>query len=89
MGCGMPSLRPRKASVDLAAPPVVRVSRIRRDPPEPVKILTAHEIRERDARDMAIGIALLTIGILILLAAVTNVAGWSLGGHIIRFKEHA
>ena len=65
-----------KQAVDLAAP-VVRVSRIRRDPPPKVKIITAAEIKERDARGMAIGIVAIALALCTLLLAVSNSAGWS------------
>jgi len=79
-------IQPRKQAVDLAAP-VVRVSRIRRDPPPPVKIVTAAEIRERDARGMAIGIAALTLAVFVLLLAATNAAGWSPSQYTITIRE--
>jgi len=65
-----------KQAVDLAAP-VVRVSRIRRDPPPKVRHVTAAEMKERDARGMAIGIAVLALAAFTLLLAATNAAGWS------------
>ena len=65
-----------KQAVDLAAP-VVRVSRIRRDPPPKVKIITAAEIKERDARGMAIGIVAIALALFTLLLAISNSAGWS------------
>ena len=79
-------LKTAKQAVDLAAP-VVRVSRIRRDPPPKVKTVTAAEIRERDARGMAIGIAALTLAVFVLLLAATNAAGWSPSQYTITIRE--
>ena len=66
----------RKKSVDLAAP-VPRVSRIRRDPPPPVKTVTAAEVKEREARAIVVGIVTLAVALLVLLVSVSNSAGWS------------
>ena len=65
-----------KQVVDLAAP-VMRVSRIRRDPPPKVRHVTAAEIKERDARGMAIGIVAIALALFTLLLAISNSAGWS------------
>jgi hypothetical protein len=78
-------LKPKQA-VDLAAP-VVRASRIRRDPPPPVKVVTAAEIKERDARHIAIGIAVFALAALTLLLAATNAAGWSPSQYTITIKD--
>ena len=72
----MARLIPRKSAVDMAAP-AVRGSRIRRDPPMPEKKVTAGEIKDRDARAMAIGIATLAIALIVVLLSGTNLAGWS------------
>jgi len=66
----------RKQAVDLAAP-VVRVSRIRRDPPLKVKEVTLAEIKERDARHIVIGIIAVAITVFVILIGFTNIAGWS------------
>ena len=79
-------LNPAKQVVDLAAP-VVRASRIRRDPPPPVKTVTAAEIRERDARDIAVGILALALAAFVLLIAVTNAAGWSPSQYTIHIRD--
>jgi hypothetical protein len=78
-------LKTTKQAVDLAAP-AVRVSRIRRDPPPPVKIVTAAEIKERDARSMAIGITVLALAAFVLLLAATNAAGWSPSQYTINIR---
>jgi hypothetical protein len=69
-------LNTAKQTVDLAAP-VTRVSRIRRDPPLKVKEVTLAEIKERDARDIVIGIMVFTLALCVILIAFTNAAGWS------------
>ena len=79
-------LNPAKQVVDLAAP-VVRASRIRRDPPPPVKTVTAAEIKERDARDIAVGILALALAAFVLLIAVTNAAGWSPSQYTIHIRD--
>jgi len=78
-------LKTAKQAVDLAAP-AVRVSRIRRDPPPPVRIVTAAEIKERDARHIAIGIVSLALAAFVLLLAATNAAGWSPSQYVIRIR---
>ena len=79
-------LNPAKQVVDLAAP-VVRVSRIRRDPPPKVKLVTAAEIKEREGRNIVIGIAALTLAAFVLLIAVTNAAGWSPSQYTIHIRD--
>jgi len=66
----------RKTSVDLAAP-VTRGSRIRRDPPPPVKQVSTAEIKERDARDIVIGIVTVALALFVILIALSNAGGWS------------
>ena len=75
----------RKQSVDMSAP-VLRVSRIRRDPPPPVKVITAAEIRERDARGIVIGIIAFALAVFIVLLALSNAAGWSPSQHAVVIK---
>jgi hypothetical protein len=66
----------RKSSVNLAAP-VVRVSRIRRDPPPVVKELSAADIKEQDARSVTVGIVTLGLAIFVLMIGIGNASGWS------------
>jgi hypothetical protein len=75
----------RKKAVDMAAPPV-RASRIRRDPPPPVKLITAAEIRERDARNIVIGVIAIGLALIVILTAVTNAAGWSPSQYTINLQ---
>ena len=69
-------LKSGKQSVDLAAP-VVRVSRIRRDPPPVVKEVSVQEIREREAWMVVLGVLLFALAIFVILIAFTSWAGWS------------
>ena len=69
-------LNARKKSVDMAAP-VVRVSRIRRDPPPPVRLVTLAEVKQRDARDTVIGIVVVALAVFVILIGASNAAGWS------------
>ena len=68
-------LRKGKQSVDLTAP--VRVSRIRREPPPPVKKVTPRERDERDTRFGMIGVVAFALAIAIILFAVGDFIGWS------------
>ncbi len=74
-----------KKTVDLAEP-VVRVSRIRRDPPPPVKVVSATEIKERDARHIAIGIVAIALAVFVILIGFSNFAGWSPRDYTINIR---
>lgn len=76
----------RKPSVDLAAP-AVRVSRIRRDPPPPVKEITAADIKDQDARSVFIGVTTIALAIFVILIAVSNSAGWSPSQYTVEWRE--
>ena len=78
-------LHPRKQAVDLAAP-VVLVSRIRRDPPPKEKIVTAAEIRERDAWSIGVGIAVVALAVFVILIGASNAAGWSPRQYTIQLR---
>ena len=65
-----------KKTVDLATP-VPRVSRIRRDPPPPVKKVSTADIKEREARTIVIGIGIFALALFIILIGFSNIAGWS------------
>ena len=79
-------LQSRKQSVDMAKP-ALRVSKIRRDPPPPVKIVSAAEIRDRDARDIVIGIIAFALALFVVIMAISNAAGWSLSDYIVEVEE--
>ncbi len=79
-------LNARKQSVDMAAP-VVRVSRIRRDPPPPTKELSAADIREHDARNVVIGTIAMALAVFVILIGFTSAAGWSLGHYTIDINQ--
>ena len=65
-----------KKTVDLATP-VPRVSRIRRDPPPPVKKVSVADIKERDAWTIVIGIVTFALALSVIVIGFSNVAGWS------------
>ena len=75
-----------KQSVDLAAP-VVRVSRIRRDPPPPVKVVSAVEVKERDSRAVVVGVVLMALALFIALIGLSNAAGWSPSQYTIHIRQ--
>ena len=79
-------IQSRKTTVDLAAP-VVRVSRIRRDPPPPVKVVSTAEVRERDAWVIVVGIVTFALALVVILIAFSNVAGWSPRQYTITIRE--
>jgi hypothetical protein len=82
------SLPTRKSSVDLAAP-AVRVSRIRRDPPPPVKQLSAADIKDQDARSVTVGIVTMGLAIFALLVGIANASGWSPTQYSITVSQHS
>jgi len=65
----------RKKSVDLAAP-AVRGSRIRRDPPKPVKEKTI-DPEERDRWIVVVGVLTFTVALCVLAVAFSSYSGWS------------
>ena len=64
----------RKPSVDLA-PPEVRVSTIRRDPPPLVKEITLVDVAERDAWTVVLGIALFALSLFVIVLGFSAFAG--------------
>lgn len=64
-----------KKTVNLTTP--VRVSRIRRDPPPPVKKVDPRERDQRDTRWGMIGVVVIALAMFIILFAVGSVIGWS------------
>ena len=74
----------RKKTVDVSAP-AVRVSRIRRDPPPPVKVVTAAEIKDRDARNVVLGVIAFALALVVILIGFGN-ANWSPSQHTINIK---
>ena len=69
-------LKSAKQSVDLARP-VVRVSRIRRNPPPVVKELSLEDIRERDRRNAIVGVIVFALAIFVILIGFSAAAGWT------------
>ncbi|MBA3666742.1 MAG: hypothetical protein H0W65_03340 [Sphingomonas sp.] len=76
----------RKKAVDLAAP-VSRGSRIRRDPPPPVKEIAPGEIEERDAQTIVIGIVTFALAFVIILFGFGQAAGWSPSQYTIEIRR--
>ena len=74
-----------KKAIDLAAP-AARVSRIRRDPPPPVKVVSAGEIKERDARTIVIGITAFALSLFVIIFAFGSYSGWSLGQYTVELR---
>lgn len=79
---------PLKKSVDLAAP-AVRVSRIRRDPPPPPpKKVSARELRERDGRNIVIGILLFALAMFFVLIGINSWTGQPVSHHVYTQHEN-
>jgi hypothetical protein len=72
----------RKQTVSLAEP-AARVSRIRRDPPPETKVITAAEIKERDAQDVAVGIIVVALALFVIMVGFGKATGWSPEQHAI------
>ncbi|WP_395622875.1 hypothetical protein [Sphingomonas daechungensis] len=68
-------LKPGKQSVDLAAP--VRVSKIRRDPPPPVKKTVVRDPDERETRTVVFGVVAFAVAIFIVTLGFSAYSGWS------------
>ena len=75
-----------KQSVDLAAP-AVRVSRIRRDPPPPVKEVTIVDIEEREGWAVVIGVATFALALFVIVVGVSNAVGWSPRDYTVRIEQ--
>ena len=68
-------LQTGKQSVNLAAG--VRVSRIRRDPPPPVKKVAVRDPEERETRIVVIGVVTFALAIFVIMIAFGSYSGWS------------
>ena len=69
-------VHPEKKSVDLSVP-APRVSRIRRDPPPPVKEISIVEIEAREARTIVLGVIAVALVLFVIMIGLSNAAGWS------------
>lgn len=78
-------LKSGKQSVDMSAP-VVRVSRIRRDPPPKVKEVTLEDIKERDRRNAIIGVLVFAVAIFVILLGFSAAAGWTPRSYTLHFR---
>ena len=69
-------LQTGKKSVNLASPGA-RVSRIRRDPPPVVKEIVVRDPKERDRRDVIVGVLAFALAIFVIILAFGSYSGWS------------
>ena len=75
-----------KQSVDLAAP-VVRASRIRRDPPpQPALKMSIEERDELHRRMMVIGVAAFALAVFVIVLGLGMVGTWSPGEHTVHLE---
>ena len=75
-----------KQSVDLASSGP-KVSRIRRDPPTPVKPIEAVDIEERESWTIAIGVMSFALALFVVVLALSAAAGWSPSQYSLNLKE--
>ncbi|MBA2726074.1 MAG: hypothetical protein H0U53_08800, partial [Actinobacteria bacterium] len=75
-----------KQAVDLAAP-TVRGSRIRRDPPPRVKVVTAGEVKDQETRNAAIGIVAIALALFVILIGFSKGTGWTPGQYTIHHED--
>ena len=84
---GMAKVLPTsKQSVDLASSGP-RVSRIRRDPPPPVKPIEAVDIEGRESWTIAIGVVSFSLALFVIVLALSAAAGWSPSQYSLNLKE--
>ena len=74
-----------KKSVNLAAP--VRVSKIRRDPPPPVKKVEVRDPEERDTQMVIIGVVSFAVALFIVLIGFSAYSGWSPSDYTIQINN--
>jgi len=70
-----------KKSVNLSAP--VRGSRIRRDPPPPVKKVVVRDPEVRETRMVVFGVVGFAIALFIVALAASVYSGWSPGDYSV------
>jgi len=75
-------LKTGKQSVNLASKGVPG-SRIRRDPPPPVKALPVRDPEDVDRRDVLIGILAFTLALFVILLAFAAWSGWTPRAYIV------
>lgn len=76
-----------KKRVDLTARAPVR-SRIRRDPPpKPMKLLTPEEVRRREAWSVALGIALFSLLLFMILIVLGRGPSWTPAEFTLIFRD--
>lgn len=71
-----------KKAIDLASAPVVRVSRIRRDPPPkvPEKHVDPDVV---DRRDVVVGVVAFALAIFVIILALGAYSGWSIREYVV------
>jgi len=74
-----------KQSVNLATQNP-RVSKIRRDPPPPVKELVVRDPEERDRRDVFLGVTTFALAIFVILFAFGSYSGWSPSQYTVKIE---
>ena len=75
-----------KQSVDLASSGQ-KISRIRRDPPPPVKPIEAIDIEERESWTIAIGVMSFALALFVIVLGLSAAAGWSPSQYSLNLKE--
>lgn len=78
-------LQTGKQSVDLASQGP-RVSRIRRDPPPPVKEKIVRDPEERDRWDVIVGVPTFALALFVIIFAFGNYSGWSPSQHKVELR---
>jgi len=78
-------LKTGKQSVDLATKGP-RVSKIRRDPPPPVKELVVRDPEERDRRDVILGVITFALAIFVIIFAFGHYSGWSPSQYTVKIE---
>ena len=71
-----------KKSVNLSAP--ARGSRIRRDPPPPVKKVVVRDPDVRETRMVVIGVVYFAVALFIVALAASAYSGWSPGEYKVQ-----
>jgi len=79
-------LQTGKQSVNLAAP-VVRPSRIRRDPPLAVKEIAVRDPDERDTWNVVIGVVTFALALFVIAIGFSSVTGWSPRQYTIHIED--
>lgn len=79
-------LKSSKQSVNLARAPV-RVSKIRRDPPPPVKKVEVKDPEERDTQTVVLGVVGFAVALVIVMIGISSAYGWSPSDYTIQINN--